>query len=118
MRAIGYLRVSTEEQASDGVSLEAQRARILAWCAAHDARIDESDLHVDPRLRGERADHRPALQAALDAVCAAGGVLVVSSLSRLARSTPDTRAIAEGLERAGADLVSLTHNGSSDPEAN
>jgi DNA invertase Pin-like site-specific DNA recombinase len=108
MRAIGYIRVSTDEQALDGVSLDAQRARILAWCAAHEARIDEADLHVDPGLRGKRADNRPALQAALAAVCAAGGVLVVYSLSRLARSTKDTIAIAERLEKAGADLVSLS----------
>jgi DNA invertase Pin-like site-specific DNA recombinase len=31
MRAIGYVRVSTAEQAAEGVSLDAQRARIAAW---------------------------------------------------------------------------------------
>lgn len=33
--AIGYVRVSTQEQAHEGVSLEAQRARIEAWCIAN-----------------------------------------------------------------------------------
>src|SRR6202142_761801 len=33
MRAIGYVRVSTAEQATAGVSLDAQRARIAAWGA-------------------------------------------------------------------------------------
>jgi DNA invertase Pin-like site-specific DNA recombinase len=108
MRAFGYLRVSTEDQFTHGVSLDAQRASIRAWCAAHDARIDEGDLHVDAGLSGKRADNRPALRAALDATCAARGVLVVYSLSRLARSTRDTLAIAERLEKAGADLVSLS----------
>jgi hypothetical protein len=28
--AIGYVRVSTEEQATEGVSLDAQRAKVLA----------------------------------------------------------------------------------------
>jgi DNA invertase Pin-like site-specific DNA recombinase len=32
---IGYVRVSTEDQAQGGVSLEAQRRRIEAYCAAH-----------------------------------------------------------------------------------
>jgi DNA invertase Pin-like site-specific DNA recombinase len=41
-------------------------------------------------------------------VCRERCVLVVYSLSRLARSTKDTISIAERLERAGADLVSLS----------
>ena len=32
--ALGYLRVSTEDQAREGFSLDAQRARIRAYCAA------------------------------------------------------------------------------------
>lgn len=32
--AIGYVRVSTEEQAEEGVSLDAQEARIRAYCTA------------------------------------------------------------------------------------
>jgi len=32
--AVGYLRVSTEDQAREGFSLDAQRARIRAYCAA------------------------------------------------------------------------------------
>ena len=53
-------------------------------------------------------DNRPGLQAALKAVCKAKGVLVVYSLSRLARSTRDTLELADRLDRAGADLVSLS----------
>src|SRR5678816_4378194 len=34
MNAVGYTRVSTDGQATDGVSLEAQQARIRAWCEA------------------------------------------------------------------------------------
>ena len=108
MRAIGYIRVSTEDQVTEGISLEAQQARLRAWCAANNASITDGDIHADAGLSGKRADNRPALQAALDAVCAARGVLVVYSLSRLARSTRDTLAIAERLEKAGADLVSLS----------
>ena len=35
MNAIGYARVSTDGQATDGVSLDAQQARIRAWCEAN-----------------------------------------------------------------------------------
>ena len=31
MKAIGYIRVSTQEQATKGVSMEMQRAKIEAW---------------------------------------------------------------------------------------
>ena len=34
-RAVGYCRVSTDAQATDGVSLDAQRARIGAWADAN-----------------------------------------------------------------------------------
>jgi predicted site-specific integrase-resolvase len=34
MKAIGYIRVSTQKQADEGVSLDAQRAKIEAWCLA------------------------------------------------------------------------------------
>jgi DNA invertase Pin-like site-specific DNA recombinase len=56
------------------------------------------------------------LKAALAAVCAGGRgrgkgrVLVVYSLSRMARSSKDSFLIAEMIDRAGADLVSLTEN--------
>lgn len=59
-------------------------------------------------LSGGRADNRPGLQAAIEQACATRSVLIVYSLSRLARSTKDTIAIGEKLDKAGADLVSLS----------
>lgn len=106
--AVGYVRVSTERQASEGVSLEAQEARIRAWAAAQG--LELVAVHVDAGLSGGRADNRPGLQAALADVTRRRGVLVVYSLSRMARSTKDTLAISERLERAGADLVSLSES--------
>jgi site-specific DNA recombinase len=104
--ATAYIRVSTEGQVNDGVSLDAQRAKIEAWCLVNDVQMGQ--VFVDAGVSGKRADNRPQLQAALDTVCADGGVLVVYSLSRLARSTKDTIAISERLDKAGADLVSLS----------
>ena len=88
------------------MSLDAQRARIGAWADANGYRL--ADVFTDAGLSGKRADNRPGLQAALADVCRSGGALVVYSLSRLARSTRDAIAIAERLDKAGADLVSLT----------
>lgn len=102
---VGYVRVSTEEQAREGVSLAAQEQQIRRWHALHG---EGRTLLVrrDEGLSGSRMD-RPGLEAAM-AECRAGGVLVVYSLSRLARSTRGTLALAELLEAAGCDLVSLS----------
>jgi DNA invertase Pin-like site-specific DNA recombinase len=104
--AIGYLRVSTEGQALEGVSLEAQRAKIAAWCLVNGMNLGA--VYSDAGLSGKRADNRPELQKALEHASRCKGALVVYSLSRLARSTKDTILIGERLDKAGADLVSLS----------
>ena len=99
-----YCRVSTEFQATEGVSLEAQQAKAKAWCLANDYEV--AAIYVDAGLSGKRVDNRPELQRAL-ADCKKGDALVVYSLSRLARSTIDTISISEALTKKKADLVSL-----------
>ncbi|MGB5558156.1 MAG: recombinase family protein [Paracoccaceae bacterium] len=103
--AMGYVRVSTTMQVQDGVSLEAQRAKIEAWCALHDYPL--ADLWVDAGVSGAKMQNRPGLQAALQA-CGSGDVLVVYSLSRLSRSVRDTLDLSDRLTQAGVDLVSLS----------
>lgn len=104
--ALAYIRVSTDDQVSEGVSLDAQEAKIKAWCLLNDYNLTE--IFVDAGLSGGRADNRPGLQSALQAACKTGAALVVYSLSRLARSTKDTIAIGEQLDKAGGDLISLS----------
>lgn len=104
-KAIGYIRVSTEGQAVDGVSLDAQRAKIEAWASLNDYTL--AAVHVDAGISGKGMDNRPGLQAALNAV-GKGDAIVVYSLSRLSRSTRDTMDISDKLSRKGADLVSLS----------
>jgi DNA invertase Pin-like site-specific DNA recombinase len=104
-QAIGYVRVSTEGQVHEGISLEAQEARIRAWAIANDYTV--TAIHSDAGISGGRADNRPGLQRAI-AEAGQGVALVVYSLSRLARSTKDAIAISEALAKRGADLVSLT----------
>lgn len=108
MSATGYTRVSTQSQKEEGVSLDAQKARIEAWATAHGYELRACE--VDAGLSGGRADNRPALQRALSEVCREKGVLIVYSLSRLARSTRDALDIAERLHKAGANLVSLSES--------
>jgi site-specific DNA recombinase len=103
-----YVRISTERQASEGTSREAQKASAEAWCATNGLR--DASVRIDAGLSDLRADHRPEMVRALDEVSRLKGVLVVCSLSRLERSTRNTLDIAERLERAGTELVSLSES--------
>lgn len=105
MNAVAYCRVSTVGQRDEGVSLDMQRDRIATWCIANACEMNTCFVEV---MSGGRADNRAELQKAIAAACRLRGVMVVYSLSRLARSVKDTIAIAERLERCGANLVSLS----------
>lgn len=105
-KAVIYCRVSTNQQAQEGVSLEAQEAKTKAWCILHD--YDVKNIYIE-NLSGKRADNRPELQAALND-CSKGDALVFYSLSRLARSTKDTLEIAEKLKKKECNLVSVSEN--------
>lgn len=102
MEAVGYIRVSTQGQADEGVSLEAQKAKIEAWCLANDYEL--TAIYEDA-ISGTKS-HIEGRQAAIDD--SKGKALVVYSLSRFARSTKDTLHLAEQLDKQGTDLVSLT----------
>jgi site-specific DNA recombinase len=105
MKAIGYVRVSSEEQADKGISLEAQQAKIRAWADLNG--YDQIEVYSDPGVSGKALVNREGVQAALKAV-QQRDALVVYSLSRLSRRTRDALDVAEELEKKGADLVSLS----------
>ena len=104
MKAFAYIRVSTEEQATDGVSLEAQKAKVAAWADLNGYELAE--VFVDAGISGTKTD-RLGLTQALAAV-GKDDALVVYSLSRLSRSTKHTIEISERLAKVGADLVSIS----------
>ena len=107
MKAFGYCRVSTTEQQDEGVSLLHQQERIGAWAKANGH--DLAGMFVEARSGG-RADNRPELKKAVAAAGREGGILVVYSLSRFSRSVRDTLALADQLEKSGANLASLSES--------
>lgn len=104
MRKIrGGIRTNSE----DGVSLEAQEAKIRAYCALNE--IELVCIRADAGLSGKRADNRPELQHALSMIDGRQvDALVVYKLDRLARCTIDALEIAQGLDKRGASLHSIT----------
>ncbi len=97
---IGYLRVSTEEQSSSGLGLDAQRDTIQRYADAHGW---DMVWYVDEGLSAKSLD-RPQLQAALTRLHVppkrrdVDGI-VVAKLDRLSRSVHDFSGI---LKRAAA----------------
>lgn len=81
-RAVGYVRVSTEMQAAEGLSLESQQAAIEGYCAIHGIRLVK--LCKDVMSGGK--DVRPGLGEALRTLQSSADVLVVLKFDRLSRS--------------------------------
>ena len=87
MKAIGYVRVSTDKQADRGVSLDAQAEKIRAMAVVHNAEL--LDLIVDG---GESAKslQRPGMERLLALVDAKKvQAVIVAKLDRLTRSVKD-----------------------------
>lgn len=101
---IGYLRVSTEEQADSGLGLEAQRAVIEAEAS----RRGWSLRFVEDAGYSAKTLTRPGIQGALrDLASSAASALVVSKLDRLSRSVLDFASVVARAQRQGWGVVAL-----------
>jgi DNA invertase Pin-like site-specific DNA recombinase len=86
--AIGYIRVSSEEQADSGLGLEAQRRGIAAYCEMKGLRLAE--VFEDAGISGGKPlVGRPAGSQLLAAAKTSKAVVVVAKLDRLFRSVAD-----------------------------
>ena len=106
VRAIGYVRVSTDEQQTSGAGISAQRTAIKAEC-------DRRGWHL-MRIIGEDAAassaslERAGLQRALDALDhGTADILVIAKLDRLSRSVAQGAQIMDRAKRKGWSLVAL-----------
>jgi DNA invertase Pin-like site-specific DNA recombinase len=85
VRALGYLRVSTEEQAATGHGLEAQEKSVRSFAESQGYELVE--VLTDPGVSGAtRPADRPAFGRALElAAAGAFDVLLVAKIDRLSR---------------------------------
>lgn len=91
---VGYVRVSSEQQADEGVSLDAQREKLAQYAALFDLNL--VTVRGDAGLSARMLD-RPGLAAALGDLKEgrADGLLVVK-LDRLTRSVRDLGTLLDG----------------------
>ena len=86
LRVVGYVRVSTDIQAQEGVSLDAQQERIQAYCVASGFRL----VHLAQDDTSAKSLDRPGLAGALKLLeCGKADALLVVKLDRLTRSVID-----------------------------
>lgn len=108
MKTALYLRVSTEDQALNGVSLQAQEERLRAYCTAR-----AWSVHKVYRDEGQSARtlDRPALSRLMDDAKKRGfAALLVFKLDRLTRSVHDLGTLLEFFEKRNVALVSLSES--------
>ena len=102
-----YIRVSTEKQADEGYSLEAQESRLQAFCEAQGWTVAPAHIYTDAGISAkstERPAYQAMMQAAQDGQIAR---IVAMKLDRLARNTKDFLGTVERLQAFGCDLVLL-----------
>ena len=106
-RAVGYIRVSTAAQALEGLSLDAQRARIEA--AALSAGLELVSVVVDGGVSGTVALAARPGGAQVVAMVESGQVaaVIVAKLDRLGRSAADLLTTVQAWERRGVALQAL-----------
>jgi site-specific DNA recombinase len=102
-----YIRVSTDKQATEGYSLDAQREKLGAYCKANGWTVDPLHIYKDEGLSGKSTE-RPAYQRMLEAV-AAGDVrrIVAVKLDRLSRNTRDFLGLLDYCDAHACGIVSI-----------
>ncbi len=103
LQNIGYVRVSTEEQAQSGLGLEAQERMLRGYCAAKGIALD--DLLVDAGYSGKDLN-RPGIAELLRRVRQGRvGAVIAVKIDRLSRRVIDTLNIVETLRKHDTAIV-------------
>jgi DNA invertase Pin-like site-specific DNA recombinase len=105
---IGYVRVSTTEQASEGFGLEVQEKAIRAYCRSNKLRLVA--VFGDEGISGSNGlDARRGLAEALARIEAGeASALVVHKLDRLARDLILQETTIQSLKATGATVLSVS----------
>ena len=114
MRAVGYVRVSSDEQVASGAGLDGQRDAIAGHCQREGWEL--GSVFSDEGLSGALPLHKR--EGLLDAVNAVerGGMLVVARRDRLSRDVLVSAGVEQILRRRKARVVSVAGEGTADDD--
>lgn len=107
LRAAGYRRVSTDDQAEDGHSLDAQERAIREFIQRKGWEL--AGIYTDAGLSG-RLDERPALSQLLQDAANGHFDVVVHAIDRFYRSLTGLLVTIETLRDQGVSFVSITES--------
>lgn len=109
MRALIYTRVSTQEQANEGISLDNQLEKIKAYCFARSWQV--IDVIIDDGYSGKNLN-RPGMQKIISMAKVKGfDVVVTYKLDRLTRSVKDLGYLIEDVfNKQDIAFTSVTDN--------
>lgn len=106
MKAVGYIRVSTDEQASEGVSLDNQRKRIEAFCVAKDWTL--VNVYEDVGKSGKDLDRDGVQKLIKDSGKGVFNAVVVYKVDRISRRQRDLWYLIDDVfEANGIGFVSV-----------
>lgn len=101
-----YIRVSTEEQATQGVSLEAQEESLINYCKTYNYEIYK--IYKEAGKSAKNLKGRPEMQKLLkDAKNKKFDAILIYKLDRFSRSLKDLILTIEMLKNWGVDFISL-----------
>jgi DNA invertase Pin-like site-specific DNA recombinase len=106
LRAALYTRVSTEDQAKEGFSLEAQIGRLRDYCRAREWEVYKE--FVDDGYSG-RDTRRPAYRAMMEEMDQ-WDLLLVWKMDRIHRNSRNFMEMMERLKEEGKEFVSVTES--------
>jgi len=101
---VGYVRVSTERQATEGQSIDAQEDRIRAYARANGLTVDK--IYKDKGASGKDVN-RPSLARLLDDLDRIA-VVIVYKFDRISRSVVDLYSLLERFQAAGVAFKSVS----------
>lgn len=109
MKVAIYVRVSTQEQAQEGYSIQEQTARLKKYCEARDWTVYEE--YIDAGFSGAKIE-RPAIQKLIhDVKSKKVDLVLVYKLDRLSRSQKDTLYLIEDVFLPSkVDFASINEN--------
>ena len=115
MKAVAYLRVSTDEQAESRAGLDAQLHAIHQHCQR--VGLTLTDTFTDEGVSGAaQLDKRPGLLDAVNAVTR-GAVLLVAKRDRLARDPVACAVVERMVTKRGGRIVSAAGEGTDNDDA-
>lgn len=107
-KAIGYVRVSTDRQAEEGLGLQVQERAVRAWAKAHGLALVDV-LRDEGESGANGLDTRRGLAEALARIERGdASTLVVYRLDRLARKLLVQLTVIDRLAQVGAEVVSVS----------